>query len=93
LLQFWDSASGARSGPTRVLIQIKAADVDPSEKSLMPIYRVHFVDHGGNVYSTEHVEHDSDDEAVKAAHRLNVPSIGAGFDLWEDERLVHQHRN
>jgi hypothetical protein len=59
----------------------------------MPIYRVHFVDHGGNVYSTEHIEHDSDEQAIEAAHRLNVPSIGAGFEVWEDERLVHRHRN
>lgn len=59
----------------------------------MQIYRVHFVDHGGNVYSTERIENDSDEEAIKAAHRLDVPSIGAGFDVWEDERLVHRHRN
>jgi hypothetical protein len=59
----------------------------------MALYRVHFVDHGDNVYATEYVEHDDDESAIKAAHRLNVPSIGAGFDVWDDERLVHRHRN
>jgi hypothetical protein len=59
----------------------------------MVLYRVHFVDHGDNVYSTHYVEHDGDDEVIEAAHRMNVPSIGAGFDVWDDERLVYRHRN
>ncbi len=59
----------------------------------MALYRVHFVDHGDNVYATHHLEHDTDEAALEAAHRLNVPTIGAGFELWEDERLVHRHRN
>ena len=59
----------------------------------MALYRVHFVDHGDNVYATEYVEHEDDASAIEAAHRMNVPSIGAGFDLWDDERLVHRHRN
>jgi hypothetical protein len=24
---------------------------------------------------------------------MNAPSIGVGFDVWDDERLVHSHRN
>ena len=56
----------------------------------MPRYRVHFVDHGDNIYSTEHLEHDSDQAAIEEAHRRNVPAIGAGFDIWEDDRLVHR---
>jgi hypothetical protein len=59
----------------------------------MALYRLHFVDHGGHVYATYHLTHDSDDEAIEAAHRMNVPTIGAGFDVWDDERLVHRHRN
>jgi hypothetical protein len=59
----------------------------------MALYRLHFVDHGGNVYATEYLEHDDDESAIESAHRMNVPSIGAGFDLWDDERLVHRHRN
>jgi hypothetical protein len=59
----------------------------------MALYRVHFVDHGGNVHSTYEVEHEADEEAIATARRMDVPFIGAGFDLWEGERLVHRHRN
>jgi len=60
---------------------------------LMALYRVHFVDHGGNVYSTHEIEHDADEDAIEAAHGMDVRFIGAGFDLREGERLVHRHRN
>jgi hypothetical protein len=60
----------------------------------MAIYRVHFLDYGENVCATRRVEHDHDDAAIEAAHRLNVlPHLGAGFEVWEDERLVYRHRN
>jgi hypothetical protein len=59
----------------------------------MALYEVHFVDHGNNVYATEYIEHPNDEAAIVAAHQLNVPSIGAGFDVREGERLVHRHRN
>jgi hypothetical protein len=59
----------------------------------MTRYQVHFVDHGDNVYDTVHAEHDDDEAAIEHAHRLNVPSIGARFEVWEGERLVHRHRN
>jgi hypothetical protein len=59
----------------------------------MALYRVHFVDHGGNVYSMRELDHDDDDGAIRAARHLDVPSIGAEFYLWEGERLVHRHRN
>jgi hypothetical protein len=45
----------------------------------MVLDRVHFVDHGDNVYATEYLEHDDDESAIEAAHRMNMPSIGAGF--------------
>jgi hypothetical protein len=59
----------------------------------MARYQVHFVDHGDNVYDTVNAEHDDDEAAIEHAHRLNVPSIGAGFEVWEGGRLVHRHRN
>ena len=60
----------------------------------MPLYHVHFLDHGENVYSTHHVEHDNDEAAIAAAHRLNVlPNLGLGFEVWHEDRLVHRHRN
>ena len=45
----------------------------------MVLYRVHFVDHDDNVYVTEYLEHDDNENAIEPAHRMNVPSIGAGF--------------
>ena len=60
----------------------------------MPLYRVHFLDYGDNIYATDYVVHDDDDAAIAAAHRLNVlPDLGSGFEVWDDERLVHRHRN
>ena len=59
----------------------------------MPRYRVHFVDHWDNVYDTIHTEHEDDEAAIEDAHRINVPSIGAGFEVWERGRLIHRHRN
>ena len=60
----------------------------------MALYRVHFLDHGDNVRATHHVEHDDDEAAIAAARRLNIlPHICAGFEVWDDERLVHRHRN
>jgi hypothetical protein len=55
----------------------------------MALYRVDFVDYGDHVYPTEYLQHDDDESAIEAAHRMNVPSIGVGFDLRDDERLVH----
>ena len=58
----------------------------------MTIYQVHFVDHGNNVRSVECIERATDAEAIEAAHKMNVPTFIAGFDVWEDDRLVHRHR-
>jgi len=58
------------------------------------LYRVHFLDYGDNVRATHHVEHDNDAAAIEAAHRLNVlPHMNPCFEVWDDERLVHRHRN
>jgi hypothetical protein len=59
----------------------------------MPRYTCRFVDHGGNNYLTEDLDAEHDEAALDNARRLNVPSIGAGFDLWHGERQVHCHRN
>jgi hypothetical protein len=59
----------------------------------MPRYCIHFVDHGDNVYDTVNTDRDEDEAAIEHAHRINVASIGAGFEVWQGERLVHRHRN
>jgi len=58
----------------------------------MPLYRVHFVNHGDRVFSTVDLEHDTDEAAIEEAHRQDIPNIGAGFDVWHEDRLVHRHR-
>ena len=58
----------------------------------MARYQVHFVDHVGRVFDAIEIEHDTDEATIEEAHRLNVPSIGAGFDIWHENRLVYRHR-
>ena len=55
----------------------------------MALYRAHFLDHGGNVFSAEdfHAEHD---EAAKAyAAAVFQTTIGKGYEIWHGDRLVH----
>jgi len=60
----------------------------------MALYRVHFIDYGDNVRATHIIEQDNDEAAIAAAHQLNVlPHLSAGFEVWEDERLVCIYRN
>ena len=59
----------------------------------MATYQVHFVDHGDNIYLSQRIEHKSDEEAVAAVHRMHSPVIGAGFEIWDGDRLVHRHRH
>jgi len=58
----------------------------------LPIYRIEFVDHGENVRGTDEIACDADEEATARAHNQNIPSIGDGFDVWRQERLVYRHR-
>ena len=58
----------------------------------MTRYRVHFVDHSGNVYATEHIEHDDEQAVIDEVHLRHAHGIGAGFDIWDGERLVYRHR-
>ena len=55
-------------------------------------YRIEFVDHGDNVYGTEHVEHDDEEALIKELRVRNTHGIGYGYDVWDGERLVHRHR-
>ena len=56
------------------------------------MYRVEFVDYGDNVRGVERIERASAAEAIEAAQKMNVPTFIAGFDVWEEDRLVHRHR-
>ena len=60
----------------------------------MALYCVLFLDHGDNARGWRHIERDDDAAAIAAAHELNVlPQMNAGFEVWQDERLVHRHSN
>jgi hypothetical protein len=66
----------------------------PRGEALMPLYRVDFVDHGENAYDTRYFGSYHDEGAIIEARRLYVPGIiGAGFEVWQDDRLVHRERN
>ena len=56
------------------------------------VYIVHFVDHGENVYATEFVRHDDEVALIDKLSVLYDHQIGAGFDIWDGDRLVHRHR-
>jgi hypothetical protein len=62
------------------------------ESSGTTMYRVEFVDHGDNVRGVERIERATDAEAIETAHKLNIPTFIAGFDVWQDDRLVIRHR-
>ena len=57
----------------------------------MPIYRIHFRNHGGHVFSTHHFDSDSDESARKVAFEMNVPGVGHGFELWRGDQFVCEH--
>lgn len=60
----------------------------------MALYHIYFIDHGGNIFAAHHVENGDDKAAIESAHRLNVlPNLGAGFEVWKDDQLVHRHDN
>jgi hypothetical protein len=55
-------------------------------------YNVHFVNHAGHVYDAIEIARHSDEAAIDETYRLDVPSVGVGFDIWQDGRLVLSHR-
>jgi hypothetical protein len=57
----------------------------------MAEYRIHFKNHGDHYFATEYFHSDNDENAISAAHRLHVPFIGRGFEVWQGDRLVHAH--
>ncbi len=65
----------------------------PLRRSSNMVYRIEYIDHGGNVFERRFIEHNDDRSVIDEAHRGHVPGIGAGFDVWQDNRLVHKHRN
>ena len=58
----------------------------------MARYHVHFVDHSDRVFHVFPLDQEADGGAIEEAHRVDVPSIGGGFDVWQEGRLIHRHR-
>jgi hypothetical protein len=58
------------------------------------LYRILFFDHAGDIYRTIRAMYDSDGEAIAEVHSWTaLPRPAASFEIWQDDRLVHQHRN
>jgi hypothetical protein len=53
-----------------------------------PTYIMRFVTHGGEVYSSCHLEAASNEAALEKANFFEAPSIGNGFKLWQGLWLV-----
>ena len=58
----------------------------------MASYHVHFIDQTDRVFDAIEIERDTDEAAIEEAYDLDVTSIGVGFDVWHEGRLVHRHR-
>ena len=55
----------------------------------MALYRAHFLNHGGHVFSVTHFDAEDDDGAkAYAAERLQS-TFGKGYEIWHGDRLVH----
>jgi hypothetical protein len=55
-------------------------------------YSAHFVDDGDNVFTVAVFELETDEQAIAHAHRIDVPNIATGFDVWHEDRPVYRHR-
>ena len=58
----------------------------------MTTYLVEFFDHGKNVRMAEWIICDDDAHAIRRARDLDVVKIGLGYNVWQGDRLVYQHR-
>lgn len=55
----------------------------------MPLYRVHFLDHGGRIFGADEMECAHDDEAIERARQVHRHGIGKGYEIWQAERHIH----
>jgi hypothetical protein len=60
---------------------------------VVTLYYVRFVNRVNAVINLIEVEADSDEAAIEKAYRINIKGVGAGFDVIQDGRLVHRHRD
>jgi len=66
----------------------------PEQRWAMAPYRVHILDHGGNVRYTANFKAEHDEHARSHAELMwGGSSIGAAYEVWQDNRLVHSERS
>jgi hypothetical protein len=58
----------------------------------MALYTINLISHHGAIWDADELDCDTDEEAVAFAENLSVPAFGNGYDVWQQERLVHRHR-
>ena len=62
------------------------------EDAMARQYSAHFVDYRDYVFAVAVFEFDNDDQAIAHAHRIDVPGIATGFDVWNENRPIYRHR-
>lgn len=55
----------------------------------MALYRAHFLNHGGHVFSVTHFDAEDDEEAKAYAAAAFESTVGKGYEIWQGDRLVH----
>jgi hypothetical protein len=60
----------------------------------MPRYRFDFLQSEDVRMAVHEIDYEDDLAAIRGGHIINgAPPIGAGFQIWQEERLVYWHRN
>jgi hypothetical protein len=59
----------------------------------MARYLCMFLNHADEVYGSDFMDAENDDEAIARAQSIYRNNIGKGFELWRDDRLIHSHTN
>ena len=55
----------------------------------MALYCAHFLNHGGHIFSVTHFDAEDDEEAKAHAAKRFQSTIGKGYEIWHENRLVH----
>jgi hypothetical protein len=63
-----------------------------SAGNAIPTYLIRLLDHGGNIRVADWISCENDATAIDRAKAMDVVRIGAGYDVWDGDRLVFRHR-
>lgn len=60
----------------------------------MQRYRIEFLNAASDVFAMHELYYTDDQAAIAGGHRINgSPPVGASFNVWRDDCLVHHHSN